>query len=110
MVWPGLDEKKAKRVDCDGYVVYMFFPHAVRYEQPDRTLTLSSEPLLDEDERGKRGWLRGIYLPSTLRWDDGVVVSPAESKLILDRLSSALRKKSEHYKFVYRDDVYSISG
>jgi hypothetical protein len=107
MNWPDLDERRAKRIEGNGFTIYLFFPHGVRYRDAAHVLTLSSEPLLEEDERKKRRWLRGIYLPSSLRWDDGVSVTSVDEQLVLERMKAALQEKAEHYKFIQRDDVHS---
>ena len=101
-----LDNEHASKFHGQGYSVFLFFPHGVRYETPKGTLTLSSEILFMKDELGsEEHWLRGIYLPTSPNWDSGGVITPSELRSILTDLETALREKSEHYRFVVKDEV-----
>jgi hypothetical protein len=105
-----LDNKDASTFDGQGYSVFLFFPHGVRYETPKGTLTLSSEILFMKDEQGdEERWLRGIYLPTSPYWDAGELITPSELRSILIDLETALREKSERYRFVVNDEVYRSS-
>ena len=105
-----LDNQHASKFEGQGYSVFLFFPHGVRYETPKGTLTLSSEIMFMKDEQGdKERWLRGIYLPTSPNWDSGEIITRSELRSILLNLESALREKSEHYRFVANDEVYGSS-
>jgi hypothetical protein len=105
-----LDNKHASQFDGEGYSVFLFFPHGVRYETPKGTLTLSSEILFMKDEKGdKERWLRGNYLPTNPNWDAGELITPAALRSILIDLETALREKFEQYRFVVNDEVYGSS-
>jgi hypothetical protein len=73
-----------RRVQGPGYDVELFSPNGIRYRDGAHAVTLWSEILKGvPDENGKRSfwifdYVRGVYLPTTLRWDDGTALDPGE--------------------------------
>src|SRR5260370_9116075 len=90
-----LKNTSAKRVQGDGYIIEVVSPSTVRHREGERTLTLSTEPLMQDSHGQKRKRLLAVYVQRPLNWHGGanLVVSPSEAAQVLATIQDALKKK-----------------
>ena len=92
----------AQHFHGEGYVIDIISHSAVRYREAARTITLSTEPLMAEDEKHGKGWVLEVYVHRPLQWDhpsQGEVTDPLEEELILARVEEGLKAKVGKYRF-----------
>ncbi len=101
-----LKNTSAKRVQGDGYIIEVVSPSTVRYREGERTLTLSTEPLMQDSHGQKRKWILAVYVQRPLKWDGraNLVVSPSEADRVMARIEEGLKKKVGRYEIVDRSD------
>ena len=73
----------------------------MRYREGNRSITLSSEPLLIEKGREKR-WILAVYIPRQLRWDESGegLIEPSQEQRIIERITDALRRKVGEFRIL----------
>jgi hypothetical protein len=97
--------KSAKRIQGDGYVIEIISPSTVKYREGERTLTLSTEPLMHDNNGDKHGWTLVVYVQQPLKWDEpAMVMSPSEADRVMARIQEGLNKKVGRYDFVDRSN------
>ncbi|MGA9963848.1 MAG: Imm74 family immunity protein [Terriglobales bacterium] len=97
-----LKDITAQHFRGEGYVIDIITPSAVRYREATRTITLSTEPLMMNDQKDKKGWVLEVYVHRPLQWDNpnqGEVADPVEEALILARVEAGLKAKVGRYQF-----------
>ena len=90
-----LRNKSAKRVQGDGYIIEIISPFTIRYHEGERTLTLSTEPLMQDSNGDKRRWILAVYVQQPLTWDEGaeLVMSRSEAETVMARIEEGLKRK-----------------
>ena len=101
-----------RRVQGGGYDVEFFSPNGIRYYNGDGAITLWSAILKGvPDEDGKRSfwifdYVRAVYLPSVLSWDDGGPLNADERAMVLAGIRSAHKRIRNRVKFIVDDEMY----
>jgi hypothetical protein len=108
--WQDLFDRKTGRViEGNGFSVCLYSEGNLRYSESERSITLLTEIV---DERDGRKWLIFpkvrvvMYLPTSLRWDDGVQVEPAAAPVVISRILEAITTAGESARTEVSDEVY----
>src|SRR5437764_14637392 len=94
--WQDLFDKKPGRVIEDsGFSVCLYSQGNLRYSEGERSITLLTE-IVDESDQLGRKWLilprvrTIVYLPVSLKWDDGAPVDSAATPIVTSRIMEAI--------------------
>ena len=110
--WQDLFDKKPGRViEGSGFSVCLYSQGNLRYSEGERSITLLTE-IVDESDQVGRRWLifprvkTIVYLPISLKWDDGTPVDLAATPIVTSRIMEAIASAGEPARTEASDEVY----
>ncbi len=110
--WQDLFDKKPGRViESGGFSVCLYSQGNLRYSEGERSITLLTE-IVDETDQLGRKWLIFpnvriiVYLPVSLKWDDGAPVDSAATPIVTSRIMEAIASAVEQARMEVSDEVY----
>src|SRR3954447_12318112 len=89
----------------DGFSVQIYEPQGVRYYQGGRELSLLAERQ-DATERYGRSLLilptfeTQIYVPTSLTWDGGEILTDAESAAVIQRIGNVFQNLKRPFRVI----------
>jgi len=95
----------------DGFSVRLYSRNGARYCEQGRELTLATE-CEDATERYGRSLLvfptfeTQLFVPSSLRWDNGEPISSVESEIVLQRISAVFERYKRPFTVIVGDEIY----
>jgi hypothetical protein len=110
--WQDLFDKPPGRVNQgSGFSVCLYSQGNLRYSEGERSITLLTE-IIDESDQLGRKWLIFprvriiVYLPESLKWDDGAPVDSAAAPIVTSRIMEAIANAGESARTEVSDEVY----
>ena len=110
--WQDLFDKKPGRVvKGSGFSVCLYSQGNLRYSEGERSITILTE-IVDESDQVGRKWLifpgvkSIVYLPVSLKWDDGAPVELAATPIVTSRIMEAFASAGEPARTEVSDEVY----
>jgi hypothetical protein len=113
MDWRRVIERFPSRlIEGAGFSVRVYERYGTRYYEHGRELSLltGSE---DATDRYGRSLLvfptieTQIFVPNVLAWDDGVLLSKAESATVIPRICNVFEKLKRPFRVITGDEIYN---
>jgi hypothetical protein len=95
----------------DGFSVRLYSRYGVRYCERGRELTLATEHE-DATDRYGRSLLvfptfeTQLFIPISLRWDNGEPISSVELEVVLQRISAVFERYKRPFRVIVGDEIY----
>jgi hypothetical protein len=107
-----IDRFPSRLHEGDGFSVRIYEPQGVRYYEGGRELSLLAEREDATDRYGRSLLIlptfeTQIYVPTSLAWDGGEVLTEAESATVIERIGNVFRKLKRPFRVITGDEVYN---
>jgi len=105
------DNQPGRVIEGAGFSVHLYSQGNLRYSEGERSITLLTEIVDETDQLGRR-WLIFpsvrivVYVPTSLKWDDGAAVETAATLVVISRIMEAIAAAGESARTELSDRVY----
>jgi hypothetical protein len=112
MSWRQVIERfPSQLINCDGFSVRLYARYGARYCEDDRQLTLATESEEATDRYGRSllvfpTYESQVFIPNSLRWDDGQLLSSVKSEIVIQRIRAVFEKHRCPFRLIVGDEIY----